>query len=410
MRHMTYAAAALLAAMAACTASGSEDPPTSPAADDDGGAPADAGDVMDDDDATAPVRDAGVPDAERPLVCGDAGFCETKLPASETGQPLSLQSVWVVASNDVWSVSADGLVIHFDGTEWKTEYRANHALSVVWATPTSVWVGGELGLLLNRNAAGQWSQVETGHSSNLRTIAGRSDDDVWFSRADGLVDHYDGTVLRPHPMGIADLRVMTVFSGPTATYAAGYVNGPPVVLNVNTVPNRYPYVLELTEEGATVYNTNLPTTAAAKGFVPMSAQVTDAASDDDRIFVFGYYLQWNPYENAFGSQPQYMRLGPSSTIKKAAITVPNGRAQWFTPETAIPRKQPIWAKDWSNILLPFAEPYVYIFMMRWNGSAFAPGSLAMGRDFVPRDVFGIHGNSTDTWVVGDGFALKGPTP
>lgn len=413
MRHMRYVAGALLATMAACSASGTEEAPA-PVHEDSSVPTPDADVVGDVVDATAPVDalpDASVPDADRPLICGDAGFCETKLPASASGLPLSLKAVWEVSSNDVWSVSADGLVLHYDGTEWKTEYHANHALSAVWATPTSVWVGGEFGILLRRDSAGQWTLVETGHTSEIHAITGRSDSDVWFARLDGLVDHYDGADLLPHPIGIPDLRVTTVFSGPSATYAAGYVDGPPVTLKVNTVPNRYPYVLELTDDGATVFNTKLPTTASAKGFVPVSAQVTDATSDDDRIFVFGYYYTWNPYYNAFTTVPRYMRLGASSTIKASVtIEVPNGRKSWFQTEAAFPRKQPMWAKDWSNIVLPFAEPYVYIHMMRWNGTALVPESLVMGRDFVPRDVHGIHGNATDTWVVGDGFALKGSTP
>lgn len=411
MRYMSHAAAALLATIAACSASGAEDPP-SPNAGEDGGAPVvDAGGV-EEEDATAvdPIPDAGVPDAERPLICGDAGFCETKLPASETGLPLSLQSVWVVASNDVWSVSADGLVLHYDGAAWKTEFRANHALSVVWATATSVWVGGELGLLLNRNAAGKWSLVETGHTSNLRSISGRGDADVWFSSDDGHVDHYDGTALRPHPIDIADLRVMTVFSGPSATYAAGYVNGPPAPLAVAKPPNRYPYVLELTADGATVFNAALPTTTAVNGFVPVSAQVTDAPSESDRIFLFGYLYSGNPYYDRFDLKGRNMRLGPSSPIRLNELSVPNGRTSWNGTEAVPPPRQPMWAKDWSNVLLPFSEPYVYIQIMRWNGSAFTPGSVAMGRDFVPREVFGIHGNGAESWLVGNGFALKGPTP
>ena len=67
---------------------------------------------------------------------------------------------------------------------------------------------------------------------------------------------------------------MTVFSGPSATYAAGYVNGPPAPLAVAKPPNRYPYVLELTADGATVFNAALPTTTAV--------QPSTVAMNDDR--------------------------------------------------------------------------------------------------------------------------------
>ena len=413
MKHIRYAAAAaLLAAVAACTATGSDDRPGAAPADDDGGAPVGDAANAPEEDARAidAAPDSGEPDADRPLICGDAGFCETKLPTSETGLPLSLRSVWSVAENDVWSVTDEGLVLHYDGSTWKTEYHANHALSVVWATPTSVWVGGELGLLLNRNATGQWSQVETWHTSTIRTISGRSDVDVWFSRADGLVDHYDGTALKAHPIDIPDLRILTVFSGPSATYAAGFVDGPPATLQSGRPPNRYPYVLELTEDGATVFNAALPTTAAARGFVPVSAQVTDAPDDNQRIFLFGYFYTWNNYYKWFDLEGRYMLLGPSSPIKLTTVRIPNGRNRWTATATELPRSQPLWAKDWSNVVLPFSEPYVYIQLLRWDGATMTPDSLAMGRDFVPRDVFGIHGGLANSWIVGDGFALKGPTP
>ena len=82
MRCVKYAVAGLLSAIAACSASGAavDDSKTGPEPDEkerDGGAP--------------PIVDAGADrdassidlDAERPLTCGDAGFCETKLPKSE---------------------------------------------------------------------------------------------------------------------------------------------------------------------------------------------------------------------------------------------------------------------------------------------------------------------------------------
>ncbi len=410
MRHIHYAAAALLGAIAACTASGAEDPATVvEAAGDAGGTTSNDGGVIEDGGRETDAE--GAPDAERPLICGDAGYCETKLPTSDVGLPLSLQSVREVASNDVWSVTAEGFVLHYDGTSWTTELRVHHALSVVWATGTSVWVGGELGLLFNRNAAGEWRRVETGYTSGFRAITGTSDADVWFVREDGLLDHYDGTAVSPHPIDIPDLRITTVFSRPgLGTYAAGYVQGPSEVLTVGKPPNRFPYVLALSADGASIFNTALPGTTAVKGFVPVAADVTDAPDEKQRIFLFGYLYTYNSYTKHFDLDARYMTLGTASTIKLNTLQVPNGRLRRTATESDRPPRHEVWARDWNHVFVPVSEPYVYIHLIRWDGASMTAGSLAMGHDFVPRGIFGIHGNGTDSWLVGDGFALKGSTP
>jgi hypothetical protein len=404
MNQMRYVVAGLLTASAACSASGAVDDPKPGAGDPqpDGGAPivlVDAGTL---DDAEVDL------DAERPLVCGDAGFCETRLPKSELGLPLSLQSVWVVGSNDVWSVTAEGVVLHHDGASWKTDHRANHVLSTVWATPTSVWAGGESGLLLHRATDGVWTRVETGHTSMIRAIAGTSDADVWFVSDDGLVDHFDGSTLKDYPIEIPGLKITTVFgrSG-LGMYAAGYVkDSAPQPEGWAPLANVRPCMFALSPTGVSVFNSTLQ---EHEGFVPVSAAITEAPSDPRSVFVYGY----NYY--AYSASPPYFPIaahasfGTTAQVTIHRVSNPGNYGPaldgWDSPS-----RYPVWVRGWNDVLVPFVHPLLSIDLWRWNGSEQRNDSLAMGYGFVPRAIFGMHGNATDTWIVGDGFALKGTTP
>ncbi|RYG15282.1 hypothetical protein EON82_26390, partial [bacterium] len=277
MKHRTYFAVGLLLALAACSASGSIDEPKGDA----GGpaenvVPADAGPI----DDGGPTFDF---DAERPLVCGDAGFCETKLPKSDLGLPLSLRSVFAVGSNDVWSVSAEGFVLHYDGASWTVEYRANHELYAIWATATSVWAGGEKGLLFHRNAAGEWSRVESGHVAPIRAIYGSTDSDVWFTRNDSALDYFDGATLTKRAVDVPGLRITTVFGRVgVGIYALGHVGGD---LGDGGKILEEPHAFELSAGNVTTFNPSLP---SRLGFVPVSGFVTTSVNPDRRIFMVGY--------------------------------------------------------------------------------------------------------------------------
>ncbi len=402
MRYRTYAAAGLLMAIAACSASGAVDEPKPEA----GGPNGDAGAPSLDggpDDATAHLD----PDAELPLVCGDAGFCETRLPKSELGLPLSVRSVWVAGSNDVWAVTREGFVLHYDGTRWNTEYKGPHELYAVWATPTSVWAGGEAGLLLHRDAGGQWSRIEPGHVAPIHAIYGTSDTDVWFTREGASVDHFDGTSLTNHSIDVPGLKVTTLFGRiGVGTYAAGYVKGTigDMVPNVMYVRPDQPYVFELSATSISVFNTSL---TEERGFVPTRGVVTDSPDDGRRIFVMGYEhsLQWGVSDQIYHyPSARYLVFGSESPVRIA-----QGGGLRLVPE-----------KDGQDVVVPMPPMLpakgddVWVFgamgtIYRWDGSRFNVGSLAMG-DRVPKPIFGAHQNAADLWIVGDGFALKGATP
>lgn len=392
MKYRTFAAAALFAAIAACSASGAVGDPeleTKPVEQrSDGEAPGvDAGPS----DSDAPDVDL---DAERPLLCGDAGFCETRLPKSDVGLPLSLRSVWVAGANDVWSVSLEGFILHYDGASWTTEYKADHELYAVWATPTSVWAGGEAGLLLHRDAAGEWSLVDSGHVGPIRSIYGSDDSDVWFTRDDAAVTHFDGSTLSNKPIGIPGLELTTVFGRPGfGTYAAGHVPG---VHPVSGLIQDQPYVFSLSDDDISVFSTSL---TQQRRFIPISGAVTDSTDPERRVLLVGWEERANETGNTFIGR--YCLFGPSNPV-----SIRNVKTNLYKVDSqrAADRRHPVLAYQESDIWVVWSLGVVATF----DGSERV--SLDLGLEFQPRDVFAAHNDSTSSWLVGDGFALKGARP
>jgi hypothetical protein len=384
MRYQTRAIAGLLVLVAAaCSAAGvAADPEPESELDEpqgDAGAPLDATPA---DDGSLDVN----LDVERPLVCGDAGFCETRLPRSDTGLPLSLRAIWAVGSNDAWSVTAEGFVLHYDGASWNTEFRANHELYSVWATATSVWVGGEGGLLLHRGSDGLWARAEAKHMAPVRAIYGTDDANVWFAREDAAVDHFDGVALVSRPIDVPGLKVTSIFGDRhSGVYAMGFVSGPR--LNTGTYDDRA-YVFTLAGDSIALFNASLP---QRQGFMPISGAAFDSADGGPGVFLIGYEARTS----------RFLKWGAFTASAPVSLTV-----DFLTPS--------LTAKDIEQgmPIMPYGGDNLWVVrsfggILRWSGGAgFAFESLAMGYDVVPSTVFDAHYNPAESWIVGDGFALK----
>jgi hypothetical protein len=397
-RYGAYAVAGLWTAIVACSASGALDQsnpgPVDPKKD---GGFVDAGRGND----AEPVVDL---DAARPLVCGEAGFCETRLPTSDIGVPLVLEGVWAVSANDVWSVTAEGYVLHFDGASWSTDFRTSYPLSAVWATATGVWAGGEQGPLLHKRAGGEWTYVEMSHVSTIRAIAGTSDNDVWFASEDGLVDHFDGAALALYPIDIPGIEITTVAARPgRGAYAAGFVRKGTYKPGQGVPMDHEPYILELGAAGISVFN---PLVREQTGFVPVTIDVTESADVDRKIVMVGY----KDYRDH--RQLAYAVFGAASSVAIRDIMRRDGLWPVFPifANQSYMDPYPAWVRSWDDVLVPHTQEYEYTYILRVDANGSTSRSLAMGPNFVPRRIRGMHGNSTEGWLVGEGFALKGAMP
>ena len=395
MRLRAVVVAATLLAIAACSASGSVEEPKP---DGDAGLEASVLEAGAPEDATPPGIDL---DADRPLVCGDAGFCETTVPLSDLGAPLSFRAVWSIGANDVWSVTAEGWVLHYDGTSWRVDYRTNHELYAVWATPTSVWAGGEAGLLFRRNAAGDWSRLETEHVAPMRSIYGTSDSDVWFTRDGNAVDHFDGANLTRRAVDVPGLRITSVFGRlGTGTYALGHVLGE---LGEGGTMQDEPHVFELANGDVTPFNAALP---QSRGFVPLAGFVTNSVDPDRRIFMAGH-VRRRGEDAVERNHFAHVLFGAASAVTivtppEPGLLDPPGNVSHHVLGMSLPGLN--YKANDIRVALHMWQ------VLRWNGQGLTSASLAMGREVPPAPIFGAHAGATESWIVGDGFALRGPNP
>ena len=131
---------------------------------------------------------------------GDAGgfsgdFCVSDGWCWQRPAPFGadLNAVWGSSSNDVWAAANGGILVHFDGKNWKLEPAGAVAdLYSVWGTSSSnAWAVGAGGTIVHFDGS-QWTPVASPTSKALRGLWGSSASDV---RAVGDTDmrlHFDG--------------------------------------------------------------------------------------------------------------------------------------------------------------------------------------------------------------------------
>jgi hypothetical protein len=65
----------------------------------------------------------------------------------------SLNGVWGRTRDDVWAVGSGGTILHYDGQAWSIEPSGTeHALNAVWGNTSQVWIVGEHGTILVKDA------------------------------------------------------------------------------------------------------------------------------------------------------------------------------------------------------------------------------------------------------------------
>ncbi|MDF2698334.1 MAG: hypothetical protein K0S65_6718, partial [Labilithrix sp.] len=164
--------------------------------------------------------------------------------------------------------------------------------------------------------------------------------------------------------------------------------------------------------GASIFNTGLNERV---GFVPISAEVTDALDEDQKILMVGleYRFISSDLQQGYSGAVTYGALGKSSPVALRTVHYPDAPevpVYKFIPFVGPVPRIAMCAKASNDVLMPFVEEHIRLYLWRWNGIEQTYRSLSMGYGFVPRAIRGAHANATDTWLVGHGFALKRATP
>lgn len=149
------------------------------------------------------VMDASAPDAAS-SACTEGGWCRTAVPRGRDGGVLSLADVWDHGGGDVWTIAEEGLVLHWEKSEWSVAFDAGVTLTQLWGTEGGgLWVAGKNGTLLHHppgTAPSTWEVVSIGTTDDLMAVCegtaqSPASRNVWVFSSVGTtstVFHWDG--------------------------------------------------------------------------------------------------------------------------------------------------------------------------------------------------------------------------
>jgi hypothetical protein len=104
--------------------------------------------------------------------------------------------VWGTAEDDIWVAGGDNsytysVLWHWDGRVWSPEWDGGLVRHIWGTSPDDVWAVGFDGLILHFDGT-DWSEVASGTSENLFSVWGYAPDDVWAVGGATTTLHWDG--------------------------------------------------------------------------------------------------------------------------------------------------------------------------------------------------------------------------
>jgi hypothetical protein len=158
------------------------------------------------------------------------------------GSPPGLSAVWGSASDDVWAVSYDARVMHFDGSSWESAYIANDPLFGIWgSSEIDVFAvgGGIFQYAMVMHYTGEsWLPMSGAAGGWLNAVWGSASDDVYAVGREAI-NHFNGYLWSEVDLGEISLAGVTLEdvwgSSGSDVYAAGYHWAGPVLLHYDGV-------------------------------------------------------------------------------------------------------------------------------------------------------------------------------
>jgi len=153
---------------------------------------------------TAALRGVWVADEDHSYVVGDGGTVHnlgtmdwagggdkigrTSWDSDDTGVTANLVGIWGASATDMFIISNDGDILHFDGTTFTSSLDlASGQFTAIWGSSVdNVWAVGGFGLIYHYDGA-VWEKVETGMILNINGVYGFGTDEVYFVMNRGTV-------------------------------------------------------------------------------------------------------------------------------------------------------------------------------------------------------------------------------
>ncbi len=127
-------------------------------------------------------------------MCGFFTFSDPNTHEVATPTDKALRGVWGLNHQYVIAVGDVGVILFFDGNDWKyMESNTHERLLAVWGNAAdAVYAVGEKGVMRHYNGI-MWEPVDTNIQNPLCGIWGSSGDNIYAVGGHGTILHYDGT-------------------------------------------------------------------------------------------------------------------------------------------------------------------------------------------------------------------------
>jgi hypothetical protein len=343
----------------------------------------------------SPDPDAGTGDADAAPAreCSDDGFCHTSLPKNQM-----LRAVWGDGSGTVWTVSEQGSVLRWDGSQWNVQATRLGLLTTAWgSSPTDVWVGGQDGLFhgTGANPAALTFARVTDLTGEVISIWGQSATDIWAVVVDvegSRVVHYgdvEGALAwSVVPIGAPDSRFSRVWgSAGTGVWIASMSFDETTFSDRGEVHQRRPGSQDFEP-------VPMPGHPFHDGPYWAFGEVTCAAvASDTQMVIQARAVSYDPLFIRGTSEDG----GPSFAFAAEVDNLSGEFNDSQDPET--------------NAVLAFSHDDVWTAglhgrIRHWDGTSWTRMAVTKTKYPLAADFYGLWAkNSNDIWAVGDNVAL-----
>ena len=354
-------------------------------------------DASPDGDASADVDAAAA-------TCTAEGWCHIDVPDNQT-----LVGVWGDGKGVIWTVSAQGNILRWDGKTWVQSYSAGAALFSIWGSgPTDLWAGGAQGLFHGTGASPNaltWTSVRIpAPVTGIYSIWGSAANDIVAvgdstpapqSNPDtpDYVLHYTG------PTDAGGWAIDPISTGKTNTYFQGvWGTSASDVWLIGIVDSPDPaigsYLARLLHRQSTTWKDVAGPDAGGYG-TPAYGGASITATDVWLVGIENTSTDCWTYSGAGkdGGTFTWTPQNPDPLVESGGIGVQD-LAVWGTGPNDV----------WKG--------GQYGRLRHWDGTTWTIARIAIDNEIpVQNTIYGIWGSGpADVWVVGDGIALHKGTP
>ncbi len=336
----------------------------------------------------AGARADGSTDVEAGLPACTVDWCDTALPIPDGGS-LRLMDVWVGSSTNVWTVSAEGKVLRWDGTTWSVVWSTDKTLYGVWGDQDgTIWVVGAAGTIFRGPNGANFTAVSNGGVTLDLVGICEGPRDAEHARSLAIVG--------------AGNRVLQ-WNGTTAE------NGDPVwdVSSFAPTSGREPVLHAITCVGHDVW---------------VSGMWNEIGDTGGRIFVrYDGEPSWtrirpmhassttDTYWAIWAAGPEHIWVRGSQNITYATPNTDGGSPLWRSERSNMGgantdrRISAAWGSNPSDVWIASMNGRIH----HWDGSKLSITATAKSWDVLSSNLHGVHGSGpNDVWVVGDNVALR----